>query len=916
MSRITIQSMIKNTNTSQASPLKSHLSSLSSQLSSPSMHSQLELTPHGIVICRDNSLKELAVFHESEPAGLIRIAGQKLSPEVDDSVLYWKGFTEQFIRALCQTPAENESELQIEPPAADELSDIILNAPPIRGAEYLSLDVLRTLWQRLLDWTRAQLETATDLTSLLATHAPLWSRVGRVTLHLAENKSDPEYPFAFMASYASGLSNSGRLQQLPLGKALKEYAGANNKPALLKLLSPLNAATKQCKLIADLVETQDIFHPLVWLPSEAYQFLQSVPELEDAGLLVRLPDWWKKRTARPQVAAQIGSAKRSSVGEHGLLDVKLNVVVDGKPLSAKEIEALLAGDDGLLLLRGQWIEVDREKLQQALTHWRRIAAMGDISFAEGMRWLAGAPTDLQTSGEDEILHDWAFAQPGEALTELLEQLKAPSQLAPPDTLLATLRPYQQAGLDWLWFCTQTGLGACLADDMGLGKTIQLLAVLLRKQQHIPNGAPALLVVPASLIGNWQREAEKFAPSLRLFIAHPSECPKDMLQTAPTEQLANADLVLTTYGMLTRLDWPAEADWSWVMLDEAQAIKNHSTRQSKAVRALKADARIALTGTPIENTLGDLWSLFDFINPGLLGSSAQFAKFTQDLRKANNEHYAPLRRLVSPYILRRLKTDKSIISDLPEKTEMKVFCGLSPEQAKLYQGTVKTLQKELATAEEGIARKGLVLSYLMRFKQICNHPDQLTGAGEYAPKHSAKFQRLAELCTQIESRGEKLLIFTQFREMTDPLADCLTAIFGRSGLVLHGGTPIKQRQQMVDSFQREDGPPFFILSLKAGGTGLNLTAANHVVHFDRWWNPAIENQATDRAFRIGQKRNVLVHKFITSGTLEEKIDRMISEKQSTADQILTGGSEKSLTELNNDELLDLIRLDLSHADTNL
>jgi len=533
-----------------------------------------------------------------------------------------------------------------------------------------------------------------------------------------------------------------------------------------------------------------------------------------------------------------------------------------------------------------------------------------------MRWLAGAPADLASSGDtSEILHEWAFAEAGEALTELLQQLKDPAQLAPPDTLLATLRPYQQAGLDWLWFCTQTGLGACLADDMGLGKTIQLLAALLRKQQQTPHAAAALLVVPASLIGNWQREAETFAPSLRLFIAHPSECAKDILQTAPTEQLANADLVITTYGMLSRLDWPAQTDWSWVALDEAQAIKNHTSRQSKAVRALKAEARIALTGTPIENTLGDLWSLFDFINPGLLGSSGQFARFAQGLSQSTGEHYAPLRRLVSPYILRRLKTDKSIISDLPDKTEMKVFCGLSAEQAKLYQHTVKTLKQELA-ATTGIQRKGLVLSYLMRFKQICNHPDQLTGAGEYAAKHSAKFLRLAELGSQIESRGEKVLIFTQFREMTEPLADCLAAIFGRSGLVLHGGTPIKQRQQMVDQFQREDGPPFFILSLKAGGTGLNLTAANHVVHFDRWWNPAIENQATDRAFRIGQKRNVLVHKFITRGTLEEKIDRMISEKQSTADQILTGGAEKSLTELNNDELLDLIRLDLSHADTTL
>jgi superfamily II DNA or RNA helicase len=879
------------------------------------MHSQLELTPHGVVICRDTTLKDLAVFRESEPAGLIRIAGQKLPAGVDASVIFWKEYAERFIRALCHIPEGGDAALSVEPPTGTDLSELILNAPPMRGAEYLSLDSLRALWQRLESWTRTQLEATPGLAAFLELHAPLWSRVGRVTLHLAENRADPEYPFAFMASYASGLSKSGRLQQLPLGTALKEYAGANNKTALLKLLSPINAAAKQCALLADLVETGDIFHPLEWLPREAYEFLQSVPALEDVGLLVRLPDWWKKRARRPQVAAKIGSEKRSSVGQNALLDFKLSVMVDGQALSPAEIKALLAGDDGLILLRGQWVEVDREKLQQALDHWRAVEAHGEISFAEGMRLLAGAPSNLQAADEPETLHEWAFAQPGEWLAEMLAQLKNPEQLATPDALLATLRPYQKVGLDWLWFCTQTGLGACLADDMGLGKTIQLLAALLRKQTHAPGTAPALLVVPASLIGNWKREAEKFAPSLRLFIAHPSECPKETLQNTPTDQLANADLVITTYGMLARLDWPAQFDWSWVVLDEAQAIKNHTTRQSKAVRALNATARIALTGTPIENTLGDLWSLFDFINPGLLGSSGQFAKFTKELRTAHHDHYAPLRRLVSPYILRRLKTDKSIISDLPDKTEMKVFCGLSAEQAKLYQQTAHTLQDELNSAE-GIQRKGLVLSYLMRFKQICNHPDQLTGSGAYLPKHSAKFQRLEELCTQIESRGEKVLVFTQFREMTDPLADCLAAIFRRSGLVLHGGTPIKQRQTMVENFQREDGPPFFVLSIKAGGTGLNLTAASHVVHFDRWWNPAIENQATDRAFRIGQKRNVLVHKFITTGTLEEKIDRLIAEKQDTTDQILTGGAEKSLTELSNDELLDLIRLDLQHTESKL
>lgn len=876
------------------------------------MHSQLELTPHGFVIARKPITDPLRDFSESEAAGLFRIAGHKLPSDVDASVHFWKAFTEPFIRALCHLSEATSTPISIPNPEPSALAECILTAPPMRGAEYLSTDHLLAIWQRLNEWAFAQI-TLIGLTPFLEKQAPRWSRVGRVTLHLAENKSDPEYPFAFMASYASGLTASGQLKQLPLGKALQAHSGrAEDKAILLKLLSPLHTAAKQCPFLNDLIETGDIFHPLVWLPGEAFNFLKNAGIYEDSGLLVRLPNWWQKRGKRPQVSATLGQKKRSSVGKNALLDFKLDVVIDGVALTAAEIEQLLEGEDGLVLLRGQWVEVDRAKLQQALDHWKAVEAHGGISFIEGMRLLAGASADLSPEAEDDSSHEWAFAQAGDWLNEILEQLREPENKAPPTNLHATLRPYQEKGLNWLWFCAQTGLGACLADDMGLGKTIQVLAALLRKQAELPDTPPSLLVVPASLIGNWQREAHNFAPSLRVRIAHRSAQGDDAFHSADDSKLQNSDLIITTYGMLTRLEWLAEVAWHWVILDEAQAIKNNSTRQSKAVRQLQAQARFALTGTPIENHLGDLWSLFDFINPGLLGNASQFKNFAKSLESGAGERYAPLRRLVAPYILRRLKTDKLIISDLPDKTEMKIFCGLSAGQAKLYQQTAKAMEAELRDAE-GIQRKGLVLGYLMRFKQICNHTDQLTKTGDYAPKESAKFTRLAELCTEIESRGEKVLIFTQFKEITDPLEACLAEVFGRSGLILHGGTPIKERQSMVERFQREDGPPFFILSLKAGGTGLNLTAASHVIHFDRWWNPAIENQATDRAYRIGQKRNVLVHTFITSGTLEEKIDKLISDKQDTANQILTGGgAEKELTAMNNDELLNFIRLDINQS----
>ncbi len=869
-----------------------------------------ELTPGGVLLYRGERKDLARGFADGDAAGLIALGGHPSGEGADTMLRYWKTFADTFVRELCQIPDGGDALPAIPAPDPVTLSGWILDAPPMRGAEYLSPEVLLALWHRLDVWTRDRVGGTKTVAAFLQSHAPAWSRVGRVTLHLAENKTDPECPFAFLATYASGLSQAGRLSQLPLGKALQEYGGAKDKTALLKLLTPLHAAAKTCPLMADLVQSSDVFHPLAWTPDEAYRFLQSVPKYEEAGLLVRLPNWWRKRGPRPQVSAVVGQKKGSGIGLKALLDFKLEVVVEGKSLTKKEIDALLAGDDdGLVFFQGQWIEVDREKLREALDHWQAIAKDG-IPFIEGMRLLAGAPADLDPSNAAEGDREWAYARAGDELAATLRRLASPEAAPPPAGLRATLRPYQARGLDWLWFCTRTGLGACLADDMGLGKTIQVLAALLRRQEETPGGPPALLVVPASLIGNWKREAETFAPSLRLHIVHRS--------TGETEKprasaLAACDLVITTYGMVARLDWIAASLWGWVVLDEAQAIKNPASGQSKAVKKLQGEARIALTGTPVENQLGDLWSLFDFINPGLLGNANRFRNFVKTLQSGESVHYAPLRRLVAPYILRRLKTDKTIIADLPDKTEMKVSCGLVPAQARLYERAAKSLAESLETSA-GIERRGLVLAYLMRFKQICNHPDQLAKTGAYDPAHSAKFLRLGELCEEIASRGEKALIFTQFRELTDPLEAHLAKIFGRSGLVLHGGTAVKRRQEMVDRFQRDDGPPFFVLSLKAGGTGLNLTAASHVIHFDRWWNPAVENQATDRAFRIGQKRNVLVHKFVVAGTLEERIDALISGKQDVADAILSDGAEKPLTEMSDTELLDFVRLDLDRAET--
>jgi len=423
------------------------------------------------------------------------------------------------------------------------------------------------------------------------------------------------------------------------------------------------------------------------------------------------------------------------------------------------------------------------------------------------------------------------------------------------------------------------------------------------------------VLPASLLGNWRAEVGRFAPSLRLLAIHPSEAAAEVLTAAardPDKALAGVDLVLTTYGMLLKQDWLRQRAWSRVILDEAQAIKNPGTRQTRAVKELQAPVRIALTGTPVENSLGDLWSLFDFLNPGLLGSAPDFTRYTKRLAQSTTPGaFAPLRQLVRPYILRRLKSDRSVIADLPDKTEVRAWCGLTTRQAALYAQAVEALKEKLEKAE-GIARRGIVLATLMRLKQICNHPAQWLGDEAYSPAESGKFQRLEELAGEIASRQEKVLVFTQFREMTAPLQHFLSGIFGRTGLVLHGGTSVKERRGLVEQFQRDDGPPFFVLSLKAGGTGLTLTQAAHVIHFDRWWNPAVENQATDRAYRIGQKKNVLVQKFTCRGTVEEKIDRLIFDKQTLAADVLADGGEILLTEMPDAELLKFVALDLKAA----
>ncbi len=899
----------------------------------------LRLTPHGYLLLEQaddaadleagSAARLVDAFARGSGPGLVQLGAGEVGQALPPVLAWWRGFAARYATSLClHAPGSGEDASppsalpDVAAPGAEELSTLVLTAPIMPGSEYLTPDLLQALWAEMGTAASTAFAAAkTDLQSFLKGLNPAWNLVGRVHFNLAENRRDPEFPFAFMATYTTRLSAQAKAQHLPLGQALRDYAGTVNKSKLLTLLVPIQRAAERCAWLRPMVDAGEIFHPLRWSVQDASRFLVSVPELEAAGIIVRMPASWPgNRPVRPRVTATVGTRAPSAFGLDGLLDFHAEMTLEGEQLTEQEISMLLAGTDALVLLRGQWVEVDRQRLGRTMQRFRdaeRLAEQDGLTFAEAMRMLAGVA--IATDEDDPASADWSRVTAGPWLAETLNGLRAPDGAGadPGPALHGTLRPYQKMGVQWLHLLSGLGLGACLADDMGLGKTIQVLSLLLVQQVKRASVSepaklqPSLLIAPASLLDNWMAELERFAPSLKARIVHPSAMTADQLKQFTPEDIAGLDLVITSYGSLLRIPGLAQATWRSVILDEAQAIKNPNAKQTKAAKALNAQSRIALTGTPVENHLSDLWSIFDFINHGLLGTAQQFARYAKGLTEREPNPYGPLRTLVQPYILRRMKTDKSIIADLPDKTEVKAYCHLSRRQAALYAQAVQDLADSLAEAD-GLQRKGVVLATLMRLKQICNHPSQWLSDDTWTEADSGKWARLREIAEVVAARQEKMLVFTQFREITAPLATFLGGIFGRPGLVLHGGTPVKRRKDLVQAFQVDEAVPFFILSLKAGGAGLTLTAASHVVHFDRWWNPAVENQATDRAFRIGQKRNVLVHKFICRGTVEEKIDGLIESKTGLSEALLAGPGEVTLTEMSDDALLQLVALDLNAA----
>jgi SNF2 family DNA or RNA helicase len=647
----------------------------------------------------------------------------------------------------------------------------------------------------------------------------------------------------------------------------------------------------------------------------AFEFLkESAWGLEDAGYRVVVPAWWTpqgRQRAKMRLKAQgksVGGndSAKSYFSIETLVQYRYELAIGDRPVSAEEWQQLVQAKAPLVQFRGQWMELDQAKMQQMLSFWQQHQKDNpDLSLLEFMRLAAAGDDDLEIEVDRS-----------DVLSTLLTQLQDASalDLAPdPDTFAGSLRDYQKRGLSWLQYLERLGLNGCLADDMGLGKTVQVIARLaqereLAAQAGVSRVPPTLLICPTSVVGNWFHELQKFAPQLAAMIHHGSDRAKSV--EAFQAACDRHDLVITSFTLARRDAAHFKAvTWHRIVLDEAQNIKNPKAAQTKAILKLAATHRLALTGTPVENRLMDLWSIFNFLNPGYLGKQAQFRKqFELPIQRDNDPRRSTtLKKLVEPFILRRLKTDQAIIKDLPDKVEQKVFCNLTPEQASLYEAVVKDVAGELAQAE-GMKRKGMILATLTKLKQICNHPRQfLQDDSDFDPSRSHKLSRLLEMVQEVMAEGESALVFTQFTDIGAALERYLRQECHYPTHYLHGGVSRQRREQMIADFQAPDAPPsIFVLSLKAGGVGITLTQANHVFHFDRWWNPAVEDQATDRAFRIGQKKNVFVHKFVAIGTLEERIDRMIEDKKKLAGAIV-GADESWLTELDNTAFQKLIAL---------
>ena len=802
---------------------------------------------------------------------LYNLAFKPLDKGASVTEKYLKSIADLFLSTLLEsTGFELERENVSVSYDKSVLSNMASEVPFALGSQYVNEKWVKKQLDQLLDIYKKEISSFSGGVDLYfnSKNGSL-DLPSRIYFHLVLNPKGST-PFAFMATYTT--IENGLVHHYPLRYALSQYK--DDLEAFSLLLSPVSRLSKSSALIKRLVESGEIFHPLNFTENEADIFLHEANEYEEAGIVCRIPDFWKRRGKSTSVSIIIKN--QVSVDLASILLIQPSLIYEGVKVTQKDVKELLSKTEGLAFLKGKWVDVDKKKLQALLDSASIFSS--DMPISDLVAYSAGLKKgNVKITFPDK---NW--------LSSVLESVS--SSLTLPKKLDATLRPYQFDGYKYLYGMNAIGFGICLADDMGLGKTVQVLS-LLEKLREEGNIKKVLLVVPSSLLGNWESEIVKFTPSITYTIYHGSN-----------RELIDAFLTITTYGVVAKDELLSAIKWDKIILDEAQYIKNSGTKASKSLRALNRNQAMILTGTPIENNLGNLWSLMDFINPGFLGSKTEFSRIAKE---PTIENISKLRSAISPFILRRLKSDKKIISDLPDKVENDMSVELSKAQIILYKKVVNELEEMIDGKEESFETKGLVLNTILKLKQICNHPDQYNGLTTYKSSDSGKFELLKELATTIHENREKVLVFTQFKELIPALDDLLYSVFETRGYTIDGSVNSSKRTQIVKEFQSGKAP-YMVLSLRAAGVGLNLTAARNVIHFDRWWNPAVENQATDRAYRIGQKEKVMVYKFVTKDTIEERINDMILSKQALADSLLSDLSSDIFSKLSSKEILKAMK----------
>ena len=846
-------------------------------------------TENGVAIdyCSNNNEAALD-FYKDKIKFIYELAFQKIDYELTPSAAFLLKISKSFIKELLNTPGLELIRDNIELIVTEEcIKELVDNKPYCIGSEYINEQWLKDIFKKLENIFRVEIKEFNGSVDLYFTKKDKKLKVpSRLFFHLVENP-DGENPFAFMITYTSKVND--KLKHLPLKNALVELK--NDKQKLKELVSPINLISSKSGFLKNIIENGELFSPVSITSNEAYEFLKEIDLYEKNGIICRIPNWWNCKSSKTKVTVNLEEKKKDGLGflqEGNIMFFSPKMEYDGVEISRDEIKELLSKTEGLSIIKGKWVEVDKVKLNDLMNQYDKLKNDG-TTISEVLRLTANisdnnSNININISNED-WLKDFIIKQ----------ENNNPIFLNVPNEFIGTLRPYQMEGYKWLLGMSQLKFGICLADDMGLGKTIEILSFLMAYYQ-MNNNSNVLLIVPASLIGNWENEIKKFTPTLEYYVANKIN--------ADAFKIMNSKLTITTYQIAIKLEALYQNKWGLVILDEAQAIKNYNTITAKKIKSLSRECSIALTGTPIENNLLDLWSLFDFLNPGLLGNQTEF-RSRINIKSNTEENTNRLKYVINPFVLRRLKTDKSIIKELPEKNENNIYIDLTKEQIILYNNEVKKLENSIGLEESKFVQKNKILTTILKLKQICNHPAQFLGDEDYNENLSGKFLVLKEICQTIFEKREKVIIFTQFKEIIPAINSLVSEIFKKEGYVITGETTLNNRNKYILEFQTTD-IPYMILTLKTAGVGINLTSAQNVIHFDRWWNPAVENQATDRAYRIGQKNTVNVYKFVSKNTIEEIINKMLIAKKDISDSILDNIDENILSKLSNEELIKSMR----------